>query len=48
MGPGHELEQTLVKEGRVRVVYKDFAFLDPESVLAAEAASCAGEQGKFW
>lgn len=37
-----------VKTGKVRFVYRDFAFLGDESILAAEAASCANEQGKFW
>ncbi len=34
--------------GKVRLVFHDFAFLGPESVAAATAASCAGEQDKFW
>jgi protein-disulfide isomerase len=37
-----------VKNGQVEFVYRDYAFLGPESVRAAEAARCAGEQGKFW
>ena len=32
----------------IRYVYRDFARLTPESALAAEAAQCAFEQGKFW
>ena len=34
--------------GEVRFVYRHFAFLGEESVWAAEATECAGEQGKFW
>ena len=48
----HETEKniidTYVRDGSVRFVYRDFAFLGGESVRAAEAARCAAEQGKFW
>jgi len=37
-----------VKNGDVLFVYRDWAFLGPESVRSAEAARCAGDQGKFW
>ena len=37
-----------VKTGKVKFVYKDYAFLGPESVAASEAAKCAADQGKFW
>lgn len=47
-----ETEKTLIdnyiKSGKINFVYRDFAFLGPESLRAAEAARCAGEQGKFW
>jgi len=36
------------KNGKVRFVYRDWPFLGPESERAAEAARCAGDQGKFW
>jgi protein-disulfide isomerase len=32
----------------VKVVWRDLAFLGQESVWAAEAASCAAEQDRFW
>jgi protein-disulfide isomerase len=32
----------------VRFVWKDFPVITPQSPLAAEAAQCAHEQGKFW
>lgn len=38
----------LVKAGKIRFVYHPMAFLGPESVAAANAATCAGDQGKFW
>lgn len=34
--------------GKVKFAYKDMAFLGPESLAAAQAASCAQDQGKFW
>jgi protein-disulfide isomerase len=38
----------LVDEGKIRFAYYPFAFLGPESVAAAAAAECAGDEGKFW
>src|SRR6266704_4886573 len=37
-------------EGRVSLEYRDLPLRDihPQAQLAAEAARCAGEQGKFW
>lgn len=37
-----------VATGKVRIVFHNFAFLGQESNWAAEAADCAGEQGKFF
>ena len=37
-----------VSKGKVRWVYRDFAFLGQESTWASEAARCAADQGKFW
>jgi protein-disulfide isomerase len=34
--------------GKVRFLYRHFVALGPASAGAAEAAECAGEQGKFW
>lgn len=43
-----QIIERYVKTGKVRFVYRDFAFLGEESVRSAEAAECADEQGKFW
>lgn len=47
-----DVEPTLVsqyvKTGKARMEWRDFAFLGPESDLAAVAARAAGRQGKFW
>jgi protein-disulfide isomerase len=37
-----------VRPGRVRLVYRDFAFLGQESIDAAVAARCAARSGRFW
>lgn len=37
-----------VKSGDLLFVYRDYAFLGPESIQSAEAARCAGDQNKFW
>src|SRR3989338_6147485 len=48
----HEVEpkikENYVKTGKVRMVYRDFAFLGQESLWAAEAAECAKDQGRYW
>jgi protein-disulfide isomerase len=38
----------LVDQGTVRFVYHPIAFIGPESSAASNAATCAGDQGKFW
>lgn len=43
-----QLVENYVKTGKVKFVYKDFAFLGRESTRAAEASKCARDQGKFW
>lgn len=42
------LEAEYVKPGKVRFVYRHLAILGRPSVAGAQAADCAGEQGKFW
>lgn len=42
------LRKDYVQTGKVKMVYRDLAFLGPESQAAAEAAECAKDQGKFW
>ena len=42
------IRQNYVDTGKVKMVYKDLAFLGPESVAAAQAAECARDQKKYW
>ena len=42
------LEAEYVRPGKVRLVYRHLAILGTQSVAAAQAADCAGEQGRFW
>lgn len=43
-----QIIQNYVNTGKVRMVFRDFAFLGPESTAAAEAAQCAEDQNKLW
>ena len=42
------MQQTLIADGTVRLVYRHMAFLGEESVRAATASECAADQGRFW
>lgn len=42
------LLQQYVNTGKVNFVFRDFPLNGPDSVLAAEASYCAGDQGKYW
>ena len=40
--------ETYVKTGKVRFVFRDCPFHGEPAILAAEAAGCAQDQGKYW
>jgi len=42
------LEKKYIETGKVKFLYRHFAILGKPSEAAAQAAECAGEQGKFW
>lgn len=42
------LDTEYVKQGKVRFVYRHLAILGKQSFTSAQAADCAGDQGKFW
>jgi len=37
-----------IDPGKINLVFKDFPLNGPDSILGAEAAYCAGDQGKYW
>jgi protein-disulfide isomerase len=43
-----EIITKYVETGKVKLVWHDFAWIGSESRQAAQAARCAGRQGKFW
>jgi len=48
----HETEQNILKNyvetGKVKIIFKDFTIIGPDSIAAANASHCAEDQGKFW
>ncbi len=42
------IEHEFIESGKVKFVFKDFPLNGPDSILAAEAAYCADDQGKYW
>ena len=43
-----QLLTSYIAQGKVKLVFHNYAFLGMESVWAASAAECAADQGKFW
>jgi protein-disulfide isomerase len=48
----HETEQGIlenyVNTGKVKIIFKDYTIIGPDSITAAHGAHCASDQGKFW
>jgi protein-disulfide isomerase len=42
------LKEKYFDTGKAKFVYKDFTIFGADSQLIAQAARCAGDQGKFW
>src|SRR3989338_1136042 len=43
------IEEEYIKTGKVKLIYRDFPLsFHTQAQKAAEAAECAGEQGKYW
>ena len=47
---GQLLEQEYIKTGKVKLVLREMPLeaIHPQALKAAEAAQCAGQQGKYW
>jgi protein-disulfide isomerase len=43
-----QIIQQYVNTGKVNFVFRDFPLNGPASILAAQAAYCAGDQNKYW
>lgn len=43
-----QIDKEYIQTGKIRWVFRNFAFLSQDSLFAAEATYCAGEQDKFW
>ncbi|KKU10897.1 MAG: DSBA oxidoreductase [Parcubacteria group bacterium GW2011_GWB1_46_8] len=43
-----QLQEKYIDTGKARFVFKDMVIFGEESQMIAEAARCAGDQGKFW
>ena len=44
----HRLLEKFIKTGKVKMIFKDFTIIGPDSVNAAHGTHCANDQGKFW
>jgi protein-disulfide isomerase len=44
----NDLFKNYVETGKVKVIFKDYTIIGPDSVTAAHAAHCADDQGLFW
>ena len=44
----HKIFESFVATGKVKIMFKDFTIIGPDSVSAAHFAHCAGEQERFW
>jgi len=43
-----QIIQNYVKTGKVKMIFKDFNIIGPDSTAASHGAHCAEEQGMFW
>jgi protein-disulfide isomerase len=48
LSTARQIEEAYVATGKIKFVYHYFAFIGEESIRAAQATECAGEQGQAW
>ena len=44
----HLLLENYIEKGKVKMIFKDFTIIGPDSINAAHGAHCANDQNKFW
>ena len=44
----HKIFENFVATGKVKIMFKDFTIIGPDSISAAHAAHCASDQDKYW
>ncbi len=44
----HKILQQYVETGKVKIIFKDYNIIGPDSVNASHGTHCANEQGLFW
>ena len=44
----HDLLENYIYTGKVKMIFKDFTIIGPDSINAAHGTHCADDQGKFW
>lgn len=44
----NQIYENYIKTGKAKLIFKDFTIIGQDSVVAAHAAHCADDQGKFW
>ena len=44
----NEIIKNYVESGKVKIIFKDYNIIGPDSVNSSHGAHCAGEQGLFW
>ena len=45
---GQKILENFVTTGKVKIIFKDFTIIGPDSINAAHGAHCANEQNKYW
>ena len=43
-----EIIKEYVESGKVKIIFKDYNIIGPDSINSSHGAHCAGEQGLFW
>lgn len=43
-----DIEEQYINAGKAKLYFVDLAFFGPDSIKAAQATYCAGDQGKYW